>query len=109
MLVNRGNLCYDIMELRKELMIAFTPRYQRNLPSTVWFRRSGLRRRKRQSLFRLLYRFVFGDVADFDDELEYQAIVRDINNLEAPDSEVDGIKKIAIASRMRNSYRCFNS
>lgn len=108
-LINRGSLCFDIMELRKELMSAFTPRYQRNLPSTMWFRRSGLRRGRRQSLFRLLYRFVFGDVADFDDELEYQSIVCDINNLEAPDSEVDGLKKISIATRMRNSYRCFNS
>ena len=86
------------MELRKELMSAFTPRYQRNLPSTVWFRRSSMRRGRRQNLFRLLYRFVFGDVADFDDELEYQAIVRDINNLEAPDSEVDGQKKTQMLS-----------
>ena len=47
-----------------------------------------MRRGRRQNLFRLLYRFVFGDVADFDDELEYHkyaavgaSAIRDLNRL----------------------------
>jgi hypothetical protein len=103
-LINRGSLCFNIIMLRNELRRAFAPRYQRNLSLGPKWDTA----RPRQSLVRLLYRMLFGEVSDFDDELEYQAIIDDITNLEAPDDEVDGLKKISIATRMRSSYRCFN-
>lgn len=109
-LINRGNLCFDIIMLRNELSRAFIPRYQRNLARMPvgprWFFLPTFR--PRQNFTRLLYRMLFGEVSDFDDELEYQAIVDDVTHLEAPDDEVDGHKKISIATRMRSSYRCFN-
>jgi hypothetical protein len=109
-LINRGNLCFDIIILRNELSRAFIPRYQRNLAGMPlgprWFFLPTYR--PRQNFTRLLYRMLFGEVSDFDDELEYQAIVDDVTHLEAPDDEVDGLKKISIATRMRSSYRCFN-
>ena len=89
---------------------ALLPRYQRNLARMPvgprWFFLPTFR--PRQNFTRLLYRMLFGEVSDFDDELEYQAIVDDLTHLEAPDDEVDGHKKISIATRMRSSYRCFN-
>jgi hypothetical protein len=38
---------------------------------------------------------------------EYQGILKDIRDLESPDDDVNGSRKIITVMRMRNSYRCF--
>jgi len=57
---------------------------------------------------RVLFFFWAGEASSRFDDLEFEAILMDLNKLEAPDSEIDGKKKAVIAARMRQSYRCFN-
>lgn len=38
---------------------------------------------------------------------EYHGVLKDIRDLESPDDEVSGSRKIITVMRMRNSYRCF--
>ena len=48
---------------------------------------------------------IFGQI-DTSITVEYKAVINDLLVLSSPDYEISGLRKIATAVRMRNTYRC---
>lgn len=48
---------------------------------------------------------IFGQI-DPSAAIEYKAVIGDLLVLSSPDFEISGLRKIATAVRMRNTYRC---
>jgi len=116
-LISRGRLTNALLEMRKELIQAFTPRYMRwlrSLPKLVFepSSNSGEFRHSNASWmrlpFRIFKRIFWNEMGTSTGDKEYDAILGDVVKLEAPEDEVSGADKIIVASRMRQSYLCFS-
>jgi len=116
-LISRGRLTNALLEMRKELIRAFTPRYKRWLQSLPLFifessSDSGERRHTNASWmrlpFRIFKRMFWSEMGTSTGDKEYDAILGDVVKLEAPEDEVSGPDKIIVAARMRQSYLCFS-
>jgi len=117
-LISRGRLTNALLEMRKELIQAFTPRYMRWLRALPRFlfepsgENSGGWRHSNASWlrlpFRVFKRMLWNEMSPSSGDKEYDAILGDVAKLEAPEDEVSGADKIIVASRMRQSYLCFS-
>lgn len=115
-LISRGRLTATLVQLRRELIEAFTPRYMKwlsYLPAYLFDGVNGGRKMHPNSSWlglpvRIFNRIVLGAPRGSAGDLEYDAILADVMKLEAPDDEVSGTDKIVVASSMRQSFRCFS-
>ena len=116
-LISRGLLTTSLLEMRKELVQAFTPRYVRwlrALPQFLFESSSfgGGSKHTNASWFRLpmriIKRMLWSEIGTSAGDKEYEAILGDVEKLEAPEDEVSGADKIIVAARMRQSYLCFS-
>ena len=116
-LISRGQLSDALLKLRKELINAFTPRYVRwfDYARNFLFETTGRRGRPLHANcswltlpIRVMSRLIWGEIQIGTGDREYDAILGDVVKLESPEDEVKGTDKIIVASRMRQSYRCFS-
>ena len=123
-LVSKGMLCFHLLRLRELLndaYSAFAPsgffsRIKSNLLVLVRpflgeqlgpeFRHLHVASSAISTPVRIVHRLIFGEVMQ-NLVTEYNSILEDLVKLDSPDQEVSGSRKIAIAERMRTSYKFF--